>query len=107
MLDLASPDSVEAYQIALAVVKIAREQIILQAQIRTNTDRIEAIEAQLANPERFISEDQAMEISQAVKLIAQVSSASAPSETSTAPYTASFTATFRITSYRRLPANSL
>ena len=105
MLDLASPDSVEAYQIALAVVKIAREQIILQAQIRTNTDRIEAIEAQLSNPDRFISEDQAMEISQAVKLIAQVLGQRTKRNEHGAVYGELYR-NFQITSYRRLPANS-
>jgi hypothetical protein len=66
--------AVQAYQIALAVVKLARQQIVMEARLTGRLDdheyRLEQIESTLGDPGRFIMPSQAMEISQAVKAIA-------------------------------------
>jgi hypothetical protein len=68
---------VQAYQMALAVMKLARQQILLRAdverhdfQLQEHDQRLEAVEAELGKGERFITKSQAMEISQAVKAVA-------------------------------------
>ena len=77
LLKQASSDVVEAYQIAQAIMKLARNQIMLDARLddhsRTlaeHTRRLETIEADMHQEDRYISENQATQISQAVKAIA-------------------------------------
>ena len=77
LLKQASSDVVEAYQIAQAIMKLARNQIVLDARLddhsRTleeHTRRLETIEADMHQEERYISESQATQISQAIKAIA-------------------------------------
>ena len=77
LLKQASSDVVEAYQIAQAIMKLARNQIVLDARLddhsRTleeHTRRLETIEADMHQEDRYISESQATQISQAVKSIA-------------------------------------
>ncbi len=77
LLQQASSDVVEAYQIAQAIMKLARNQIMLESRLddhgRTLVDygrRLETIEADLHQEDRYISESQAAQISQAVKTIA-------------------------------------
>jgi len=77
LLQQASSDVVEAYQIAQAIMKLARNQIMLDARLddhsRTleeHTRRLETIEADMHQEDRYISESQATQISQAVKAIA-------------------------------------
>lgn len=72
LLKSADSEIVQAYQIAQAVVKLARNQILLQGQVATNTQRIEELEATLGDPGRHITPDQASQISQAVKAVAIV-----------------------------------
>ena len=79
LLEQASSDVVEAYQIAQAIMKLARNQIMLDARLddhsRTleeHTRRLETIEADMHQEDRYISENQATQISQAVKAIALV-----------------------------------
>lgn len=62
--------SVQAYKAALAVVRLARNQIILESRVDSHELRLETIEAELSDPARFITKSQAMHISQSVKLIA-------------------------------------
>lgn len=71
-----SPD-VQAYKMAIAVMKMARQQIILRQQVETHSNQIESheqrldqIEATLGDPDRHITAVQASRISQAVKAIA-------------------------------------
>ena len=71
------PEAAEALAIAEAVVKMARSHVRLLRQVAANEGRIgsaetrlDAIEATLGNPDRFVSAEQAMNISQAVKVIA-------------------------------------
>jgi len=77
LLQQASSDVVEAYQIAQAIMKLARNQIMLDARLddhgRTLADygrRLETIEADMHQKDRYISENQATQISQAIKTIA-------------------------------------
>ena len=77
LLKQASSDVVEAYQIAQAIMKLARNQIMLDARLddhgRTleeHARRLETIEADMHQEDRYISESQATQISQAVKSIA-------------------------------------
>lgn len=77
LLQQASSDVVEAYQIAQAIMKLARNQIMLEGRLddhgRTLADygrRLETIEADMHQEDRYISEAQATQISQAVKAIA-------------------------------------
>ncbi|MCA9935854.1 MAG: ORF6C domain-containing protein [Anaerolineales bacterium] len=77
LLQQASSDVVEAYQIAQAIMKLARNQIMLETRLddhgRTLADygrRLETIEADMHQEDRYISESQATQISQAVKTIA-------------------------------------
>jgi len=77
LLKQASNDVVEAYQIAQAIMKLARNQIVLEAQLddhsRALADhgrRLETIEADMHQKDRYISESQATQISQAVKSVA-------------------------------------
>lgn len=70
--DLLKQDTpaVQAYKAALAIIDLARGQILLEAQVNDNTRRLEAIEAQLSDPGRAITQDQASQLSQAVKAVA-------------------------------------
>jgi len=71
----ASPETVQAYQVAQAVLHLARNQVMLEAQLRGVLDnheqRLEAVEAQLRlDSARYVTEEQASMISQAVKAVA-------------------------------------
>lgn len=60
----------QAYRMAQAIMQMARQQLILEARVERHEQRLELLEAQLGHKERFISADQATQISQAVKAIA-------------------------------------
>ena len=49
---------------------MARQQLILQSGVDAREGRLEAIEGRLGDPDRFISPDQAMQLGQAVKIMA-------------------------------------
>lgn len=74
--DLLQGDSpaVQAYHLARAVADIARNQVLMEARLAGRLDdherRLEQVEAILGNPERFVTPDQASQISQAVKAVA-------------------------------------
>ncbi|MCP4419917.1 MAG: hypothetical protein GY805_25165 [Chloroflexi bacterium] len=77
LLRQASDDVVEAYQIAQAIMKLARNQIVLESRLddhgqalEDHSHRLETIEADMHQKDRYISESQATQISQAVKSIA-------------------------------------
>ncbi len=78
--DLLATDSpaAQAYRMAAAIMKMARQQLMLEAQIETHTaqlkqheDRLEQIETTLGDPDRQITPEQAMQISQGVKTVAR------------------------------------
>lgn len=67
----------QAYKMVMAMAQMARQQLLHEAEIKTNaqaivtnTSRISLIEAQLGDHDRFIDNKQASRISQAVKAIA-------------------------------------
>lgn len=113
MDDLLKTDSpaAQAYKMAEAIMKMAQQQLLLEAQIETHAtllvdheQRLEEIEATLGDPGRFITPDQAMQISQAVKVIA----AEIQKRTKQNEYGKIYGQLYRqfgITSYKLLPAN--
>jgi hypothetical protein len=101
----------QAYKMASAIMKMARQQLLLEAQLGTHAaqlqdheQRIEEIEATLGDPGHHITPDQAMQISQAVKTIAMA----LEQKTKKNEYGAVYGQLYRefgITSYKQLPAN--
>lgn len=101
----------QAYKIAQAIMQMARQQLMLEAQLSTHTtqlanheQRLEELESTLGDPGRNITPDQAMQISQAVKAIAfEIEKRTKKNE-----YPAIYGQLYRefgITSYKLLPAN--
>jgi hypothetical protein len=77
LLKQASNDVAEAYQIAQAIMKLARNQIVLEARLDAHKHtledygrRLETIEADMHQEDRYITESQATQISQAIKAVA-------------------------------------
>jgi len=69
--------AVQAYRMAEAIMKMAQQQLFLEAQLETHThqltdhdNRLELIEEQLGDTKQNITPEQAMQISQAVKAVA-------------------------------------
>lgn len=111
--DLLAGDSpaVQAYKMAAAIMQMARQQILLEAQVdqhasrlAAHEERLEQIETTLGDPGKHVSPDQAMQISQAVKMVAlEVAKKSKKNE-----YGAVYGQLYRefgITSYKQLPAS--
>jgi hypothetical protein len=70
-------EAVEAYRMLQAMIKLARNQIIIEARLESYggrlddyEKRLDNIEATLGDPGQFITPDQASQISQAVKAVA-------------------------------------
>ncbi len=69
-------DAVQAYKTALAIVKLARNQVMLEAKVEMQVERLDAYEQRLETLESQIGSgetitlDQATAISQAVKTVA-------------------------------------
>ena len=108
LLQQADPDVVQAYQIARAVVRLARNQILLEARltgrIEDHERRLEDIETTLGHPGRVITPAQATHLSQAVKAIAmQLSQKTGKNEFG--GVWGEFYRRFEIPTYRELPAN--
>ena len=74
ILEQGDDDAVRAYQIATAVVKLARNQLLMESRFSGRLDeheeRLEQIEALLGDSDRYVTEAQASRISQAVKAVA-------------------------------------
>ena len=96
-------EAVEAYKMLQALVKLARNQIILEAQVGDHERRLEEIEATLGDTDRMITPDQAMQISQAVKLLA-LELGKRSSKNEFGGVYGEFYRRFGITSYKELPA---
>jgi hypothetical protein len=100
-------DAVQAYQIALAVVKLARQQILMEARLTGRLDdheyRLEQIELTLGDPGRFVTPSQAMQVSQAVKAVAlEIGKKSGRNEHGSVY--GQLYRQFEVTSYKQLPA---
>ena len=66
----------QAYKMASAIMKMARQQLLLESRVDTHDvrlsqyeSRLESVEAALGNPEGLVTPEQAMQISQAVKAV--------------------------------------
>jgi len=74
LLQTADPGAVQAYQIAQAVVRLARNQILLESRLSGRIDdhegRLITLESQLGDTGRNVTPDQASQLSQAVKAVA-------------------------------------
>jgi hypothetical protein len=101
----------QAYKMAAAIMKMARQQLILEARLESHSSqlvnheqRLEEIEATLGDPGRFVTPDQAMQLSQAIKAIAtEIEKRTRKNE-----YGAIYGQLYRefgITSYKQLPAS--
>lgn len=99
-----------AYRNALELANIARDQYYLTRRVSLAEtvmaeygQRLDLIEAQLSNPERFLDESQCEQIAAAVKLIgANLSQQSGKNEYGSVY--GQFYSKFGVTSYKRLPA---
>ena len=104
-------EAVQAYKMALAVVKLARNQVLLEARLDRHEkdlvqvgERLEQIEATLGSNERQVTPDQASQISQAVKAVALALG----KKTKRNEFGACYGELYRrygITSYKALPAH--
>ena len=103
-------EAVQAYQMLQALVKLARSQILIEAQVGAQAtqladheQRLEEIESTLGDAGRHVTPDQASQLSQAVKAVAmKLSKATGRNE-----YGGVYGELYRkfgITSYKQLPA---
>lgn len=111
--DLLASDTpaAQAYKMAAAIMKMARQQLLLETKLETHAtqlvdheQRLEEIETTLGDPGRFVTPDQAMQISQAIKTIA----GEIQKRTKKNEYGKIYGQLYRefgITSYKLLPAN--
>lgn len=110
----ANSDTVQAYQIAQAVMKLARQQLLIEARLSgrldlhehkltDHDDRLEAIETSLADSGRNVTPDQASQISQAVKAVALALGKKSGRNEFGAVYGEMYRQ-FGITGYKMLPA---
>jgi len=90
----------QAYQMAQAIMQMARQQLILESRLDDHETRLEVIETQMSAPSHAITESQAMQISQAVKAVAMAM----PEPNFGAVYGQLYRE-YEITSYKNLPAN--
>lgn len=110
LLEIDSP-AVQAYKMAAAIMKMARQQIMLEAKLETygsqlgdHEQRLEEIEATLSQAERFITREQASRISQAVRAVGLILT----KQTGQNQYGAVYGELYRryeISAYRELPAS--
>ena len=59
-----------AYRSAMAIARLARQQLLIESRLDDHERRLETMEATLYEPSQTITEDQASQISQAVKAVA-------------------------------------
>ncbi|HEX6387273.1 MAG TPA: phage antirepressor N-terminal domain-containing protein [Anaerolineae bacterium] len=103
-------DAVQAYKMALAVVKLARNQVMLEARLDSHErdlaeygQRLEQIETTLGHEARHVTPEQASQISQAVKAVAIALGRQTKRNEFGAVYGELYRK-FGITSYKQLPA---
>lgn len=107
LLAVADSELVQAYQVAQAVVRLARNQIVLEARLKGRIEdheqRLENLEATLGDRGRAITPAQATHLSQAVKAIAMQLSAKTGRNEFGGVW-GEFYRRFEIPTYRELPA---
>ena len=110
--DLLSSDSpaAQAYQMASAIMKMARQQLFLEAQLQSQSgqladheQRLEQIEETLGDADRHVSPEQASQISQSVKAVAMKMSQHSGRNEYGGVYGELYRK-FGITSYKLMPA---
>lgn len=109
LLAIDSP-AVQAYQTALAVLQLAKHQVLIEGRLQSAElqlvllgDRLDQVEGTLSDPGRHVTPEQASQISQAVKAVALVLS----KRTSRNEYGAVYGQLYRdfgVTSYKQIPA---
>ncbi len=97
-------DAVQAYKMLQGMVKLARNQIILESRLDDHDQRLEAIEGQLSPPSHVITQSQAMQISQAVKAVAIEQGKQTKRNEFGAVYGELYRK-YEVTSYKLLPAS--
>jgi len=112
MADLLAQDTPEAqaYKMAQAVLGLARNQLLMRAQLAdherqlaAHTERLETIETTLGDPGRYVTPEQASMISQAVKAVAMALGKASGRNEHGAVYGEMYRK-FGITGYKMLPA---
>jgi hypothetical protein len=100
----------QAYRIAAAMMRLARQQLVLEAQVESqghqladHERRLEEVEATLGDPGRHITPEQASQISQAVKAVAMALGKKSGRNEYGGVY-GEFYRRFGITGYKLLPA---
>ena len=101
----------QAYRMAAAIMQMARQQLLLEAQLESHVtqladheQRLEQVETILGDPKRHVSEAQATQVSQAVKAVAMALS----KQTKRNEYGGVYGELYRryeISSYKLLPVN--
>jgi len=110
----ANKETVQAYHIAQAVMKLARQQLLLEARLSNRLDaheyfladheeRLENIESSLGDTGRNVTPDQASQISQAVKAVALAAGKKSGRNEFGAVYGEMYRK-FGVTGYKLLPA---
>ncbi len=107
----ADSEAVQAYQMLQALVKLARHQILLESRLDTHDTRLteygtrlEELEAAIARPSALVTEDQASQVSQAVKTVAILQGKQTKRNEFGAVYGELYRK-FGITSYKMLPTS--
>lgn len=98
-------ESVQAYKLIQAMLKLARQQIMLESQVSDHERRLADIETQLGNPDHHITSQQASHLSQAVKAVAMALSKQTKRNEFGGVYGELYRR-YEITSYKDLPAKS-
>ena len=111
LLQQSASEAVEAYRMLQAMIKLARNQVIIEAELEQHDvrledheRRLEEIEGTLGDPKRHVTPEQASQISQAVKAIAMELSKRTGRNEYGGVYGELYRR-FEITSYKLLPAN--
>jgi len=94
----------QAYKMIQGMLQLARNQMMMRAQLQDHAQRLEQIEATLGDPGRAVTPDQASQISQAVKAVAMLLSKRSGSNQYGSVYGELYRK-FGITSYKLLPAD--
>lgn len=93
----------QAYKMIQGMLQLARNQLMMRAQLQDHALRLDQIESTLGDPGRAVTPDQASQISQAVKAVAMLLSKKSGSNQYGSVYGELYRK-FGITSYKLLPA---
>lgn len=111
LLQQSGSEAVEAYRMLQAMIKLARNQVIIEGhldrqdvRLEDHEQRLEEIESTLGDPKRHVTPEQASQISQAVKAVAMELSKRTGRNEYGGVYGELYRR-FEITSYKLLPAN--